>query len=115
YQLFYNLIYNSLKFAKEDRPPVIEVSSTLLHQAATDFTKIVITDNGIGFDPIYADKIFDTFTRLHSKDKYEGTGLGLALCKKIAERHQGNIRASGVKGKSATFTVLLPLRQEKKY
>jgi signal transduction histidine kinase len=112
YQLFYNLIYNSLKFSKDSEAPVIDITSSLVHQASADFAKIVISDNGIGFDPVYAEKIFDTFTRLHSKDKYEGTGLGLALCKKIVERHQGNIRASGVKGKSATFTVLLPLRQD---
>jgi signal transduction histidine kinase len=68
--------------------------------------------NGIGFSQDHAEKIFYTFTRLNAKVKYEGTGLGLALCKKIAERHHGDIHARGEKDKGATFIVLLPLRQE---
>lgn len=112
YQLFYNLIYNSLKFSKPDEPPVINISASPVQQKGIVYTEIVMTDNGIGFDSMYAEKIFDTFTRLHSKDKYEGTGLGLALCKKIAERHHGSISASGAKGQGASFTIWLPLTQE---
>jgi signal transduction histidine kinase len=111
YQLFYNLVNNSLKFSAPDRPPVIRVSSEMVVREGVEMTKIVISDNGIGFNDEYAEKIFDTFTRLNSKDKYEGTGLGLALCKKIVERHHGRISAAGEKDKGASFTVLLPLRQ----
>jgi light-regulated signal transduction histidine kinase (bacteriophytochrome) len=114
YQLFYNLIYNSLKFSKQGEQPLIAVSSSELRQHDQTFAKITIADNGIGFDKEYAEVIFDTFTRLNSKDRYEGTGLGLALCKKIAERHQGSISASGSKGKGALFTILLPVVQIEK-
>ena len=67
-----------------------------------------MSDNGIGFDDSEAEVIFQSFTRLHPKDKYEGTGLGLSLCRKIAERHGGTITASGSAGKGAVFTVVLP-------
>jgi signal transduction histidine kinase len=73
------------------------------------FGKIVLTDNGIGFAQEHAGRIFTTFTRLNSKDKYEGTGLGLALCKKIVQRHGGFILAKGEKNVGAEFTVLLPI------
>jgi signal transduction histidine kinase len=72
---------------------------------------ISIEDNGIGFDQVHAKNIFETFTRLHSKDQYEGTGLGLALCKKIVERHRGTIEAAGTEGKGALFTITLPFKQ----
>lgn len=111
YQLFYNLVGNSLKFASEERAPVI----TIRYSDDRDgkFAKIEVSDNGIGFAPEYARKIFNTFSRLNPKDKYEGTGLGLALCKKIAERHHGSIQARGVEQEGATFTILLPYRQPK--
>jgi hypothetical protein len=70
--------------------------------------KLVLQDNGIGFDNKDAEKIFTSFTRLHAKDKYEGTGLGLSLCKKIVERHNGCIVAEGKEGEGARFTILLP-------
>lgn len=108
YQLFYNLINNSLKFSKATLPPVIHIVSTQLTNAGTTYFRIVLADNGIGFDETYADQIFQTFFRLNSKDKYEGTGLGLALCKKIVERHGGLISAYGEKDKGAQFTILLP-------
>jgi signal transduction histidine kinase len=73
-----------------------------------EFAKIVVIDNGIGFEQTYAEKIFESFLRLNSKDKYEGTGLGLALCKKIVERHHGFIRAYGTPNEGATFEVYLP-------
>lgn len=111
YQLFYNLINNSLKFAKPDEPQHICIESRELGQNGKRFIEITITDTGIGFDQENAEKIFNTFTRLHSKDKYEGTGLGLALCKKIVHRHHGLITAKGVKAKGAEFTILLPQKQ----
>ena len=73
------------------------------------FVKVVVGDNGIGFNPEDAERIFTTFTRLNSKVNYEGTGLGLALCKKIAQRHSGFIYAHGEKNVGAQFTVLLPI------
>jgi signal transduction histidine kinase/DNA-binding NarL/FixJ family response regulator len=109
YQLFYNLINNSLKFSVDN--PVIDISSSIVQQAQTDHVKIVVRDNGIGFDQQFADQIFQAFSRLNSKDRFEGTGLGLSLCKKIVERHQGTISASGEENKGSTFTIILPLRQ----
>lgn len=108
YQLFYNLINNSLKFSKDNTE--INISSSLLKQSGEDYAEIVVRDNGIGFDQQFADQLFNAFLRLHSKDMYEGTGLGLALCKKIVERHKGTIRASGQEGIGSTFTVVLPLK-----
>lgn len=111
YQLFYNLINNALKFAKADVPPVIVVGSSFVEKEGAAFLNIRVSDNGIGLDPDYSHKIFDAFTRLNTKDKYEGTGLGLALCKKIVERHLGTISAEGEMGKGATFIIELPLKQ----
>lgn len=119
YQLFYNLINNSLKFVLTDVEPLIEIQSEIVFgKELTNyidrvdpnqrFAKIEIIDNGIGFEQAYAEKIFESFLRLNAKDKYEGTGLGLALCKKIAERHHGFIKAYGRPGKGATFVVYLP-------
>jgi len=106
YQLFYNLINNSLKFSKSDTPSIIKITAGI----GTDYTEIMVEDNGIGFDQEQAERIFDTFTRLNTKDKYEGTGLGLSLCKKIVERHGGGISASGKKGEGAVFRIRLPLK-----
>lgn len=114
YQLFYNLVNNSLKFAKQNVQPVINISSLIENDGAGSYVKVIISDNGIGFEHDYEKTIFDTFTRLNAKDKYEGTGLGLALCKKIAERHHGSITATGVKNKGAAFIVTLPLMQNDK-
>ncbi len=105
HQLFYNLVNNSLKFSRPDLPPVIEVEA---NPASSGFVEIRVRDNGIGFEPELAGKIFETFTRLHSRDRYEGTGLGLALCKKIVERHGGTIRAEAEVGKGAVFFIILP-------
>lgn len=117
YQLFYNLVYNALKFSKADVPPVVSISSgpcTKEELKKTSFAnragvKIILQDNGIGFGQSDAERIFQTFARLNSKDKYEGTGLGLALCKKIVERHGGAIWANGTPNEGAAFTLLLPL------
>ncbi len=111
YQLFYNLINNSLKFARSEEHVMISIQSRIVQHQNMDFVEVCITDNGIGFDQHQADRIFNPFTRLHSKDRYEGTGLGLALCKKIVLRHHGVINALGSKDKGATFTILLPRKQ----
>lgn len=112
YQLFYNLINNSLKFSRTGIPPVITLQEQKLPDVS-DSVCLVLEDNGIGFEQEYAEKIFHTFTRLNSKDRYEGTGLGLALCKKIAELHGGSITAFGVKDKGATFVINLPRKAKR--
>lgn len=117
-QLFYNLLNNALKFTRPGVPPVINVRARRLkaseapvqgqkHKPA-EFVQVRVCDNGIGFRQEYAERIFKTFTRLHSRDRFEGTGLGLALCKKIVERHGGAIYATGKEGEGACFYVLLP-------
>jgi signal transduction histidine kinase len=111
YQLFYNLLNNSLKFAKSGDNPLVTIESRFTEGAGKRFAELTITDNGIGFDPGHADRIFETFVRLNSKDRYEGTGLGLSLCKKIVERHHGTIAATGVLNGGATFVIRLPLTQ----
>jgi PAS domain S-box-containing protein len=117
YQLFYNLINNALKFYRQGIRPEITVSEESIqpndlsvNKLSTEktYVKIQVTDNGIGFSDENAGKIFGAFTRLHAKDKYEGTGLGLALCKKIVERHGGIIWAQGKEGVGASFIMLLP-------
>jgi len=112
YQLFYNLINNAIKFAKQDISPVIKLSSETFNEIGQDFVRIIMSDNGIGFEPDYAGRIFETFARLNPKDQFEGTGLGLALCKKIVERHGGEISASGTPNEEATFYIALPLIQK---
>jgi PAS domain S-box-containing protein len=110
YQLFYNLILNSLKFAKAGQPAIINITCQLVNQDEAKLYKIVVSDNGIGFEQEYAEAIFSTFTRLNPTDEYEGTGLGLALCKKIVDRHKGTISAAGEPDKGASFTIMLPVR-----
>lgn len=112
HQLFYNLIHNALKFSKADQPPRVVITSDVINNDdGIELLEIKIKDNGIGLDPIYAEKIFNAFERLHSKDQYEGNGLGLALCRKIAKRHNGTITAIGEKDNGAEFIVTLPLKQ----
>lgn len=113
YQLFYNLINNSIKFAKSGVPPQISLSSKRAVKNGREYAVITLQDNGIGFESVYAERIFETFTRLNSKDNYEGTGLGLSLCKKIVERHEGSISATGIFSEGATFIMTLPLQQKK--
>jgi PAS domain S-box-containing protein len=104
-QLLQNLAGNALKFHRDGVPPVVEIDGRVLNGRA----EIVVRDNGIGFDDKYADRIFTMFERLHSRGKYEGTGIGLAICRKIAERHGGDIAAQSKSGEGSTFTVTLPL------
>lgn len=109
YQLFYNLILNSLKFAKASQPSHIHITCDVINKGEAKFYQIVLSDNGIGFEQEYAEAIFSTFTRLNPADDYEGTGLGLALCKKIVDRHKGTISAAGELDKGASFTIMLPV------
>jgi len=106
-QLMQNLIGNALKFHKEDEPPVVQVGC----QTEQGVCRISVADNGIGFDSKHREQIFTIFRRLHTRGAYEGTGIGLAICRKIAERHRGSIAATGEPGRGATFTVSLPVRQ----
>ncbi|MBY0486874.1 MAG: CHASE3 domain-containing protein [Flavobacteriaceae bacterium] len=116
-QLFTNLIGNSLKYSKtEVNPKIIINSSTvvsqdepLLPKTKDKYYKITIEDNGIGFEQEYADKIFILFNRLHNKNEYDGTGIGLAICKKIVENHKGYIFAKGSPNEGSLFTVYLPI------
>lgn len=110
-QVFQNLIANSLKFAHPERPPFIEIHCEHLTIDTKEFCRIVYSDNGIGFKQDYAVKIFEIFQRLHTKNKYEGTGVGLAIVKKIVSLHNGTIRAEGKEGEGARFEMLLPIHQ----
>ena len=117
HQLFTNLISNSLKYAKSDVPLVIRINCELIprEQAGlsltyptTHYLRINFADNGIGFDQIYAEKIFEPFQRLHSNEQYSGTGIGLALCKRIMDNHDGAISASGEPDKGSVFSIYIP-------
>jgi len=107
-QLLQNLVSNGLKFHRPDVPPHVELSGSVLAGRA----QIVVRDNGIGFDEKYADRIFTMFERLHARSAYEGTGIGLAICRKIANRHGGDVTARSNPGQGATFIVTLPLTHE---
>lgn len=105
YQLFFQLIDNSLKFRHRQRPPHIRISS----RQADGMCHITVRDNGIGFEEKYCERIFGIFQRLHPAGSYEGTGIGLALCRKIVYRHKGSITASGIPEQGATFEIALPI------
>ena len=111
WQLFQNLISNSLKFRKKGAAPVVTLGAEVQGPA----NKVVLTfqDNGIGFEQKYADKIFNIFQRLHGPQEYKGSGVGLAVCRKVVERHNGGITARGVLGEGAAFEITLPIRQAK--
>ena len=108
YQLFYNLVNNSIKFRREGISPIIEIEC--IHKDSKN-VHVVVKDNGVGFEQKFADTIFETFSRLHPKEEYEGTGLGLSLCKKIVLRHNGSIWAKGFKGRGSEFHIELPIEQ----
>ena len=122
-QLLQNLIGNALKFHRPEETPVVKVEARYVtpreqrqsrKSLAEEKCRITIEDNGIGFDPQYAERIFGIFQRLHTRDVYEGTGIGLAICRRIAEYHGGQITVRTEPGKGATFEVLLPVVQAKK-
>ncbi len=119
-QLFANILSNAIKFRKQDVPPEIEVRSgkvsrtekqTLGLPATTAFHRIEVHDNGIGFENEYSERIFQIFQRLNGKAEYPGSGIGLAICKKIVEKHNGLIFAKSAPDSGATFTVILPEKQ----
>jgi PAS domain S-box-containing protein len=108
-QLLQNLLSNALKFCREDSSPAISIEASVDKEARR--CEIRVRDNGIGFEEMYADRIFNLFERLHGRGKYEGSGLGLAICRKIAERHGGTISAQSTLGQGSTFFIRLPLTQ----
>jgi PAS domain S-box-containing protein len=113
HQLFQNLVGNALKFRREDVVPRIRVTgerSTL--ETGADVLVVQVRDNGIGFDDSYAERAFAPFQRLHSKDRFSGTGMGLAIVRRILERHQGNAAVQSTPGKGTTFQIMLPLTQD---
>jgi signal transduction histidine kinase len=108
-QLFQNLIGNGIKFRKPGESPLVKIDShaqTLPGGAAG--WRITVEDNGIGFDEKYRDRIFQIFQRLHGRSEYEGTGIGLAICRKIVDRHSGAIEANSLPGTGAKFIITLP-------
>ncbi|AMV17458.1 sensor histidine kinase [Planctomyces sp. SH-PL14] len=111
-QLFQNLIGNALKFHKPDVPPVVQVAGQMLSPSRKGAqVELTVKDNGIGFEEVYLDRIFEVFQRLHGRNEYEGTGIGLAICRKIAERHGGTITARSRPEQGAEFIVTLPVQQ----
>jgi signal transduction histidine kinase len=117
-QLFTNLVGNALKFHKPGIGSEVTVASRLFeseHPAApgvaAEWCEITVKDDGIGFDTKYLDRIFKIFERLHSREAFEGTGIGLAICRRVVERHAGTITATSTVGMGATFVVRLPLHQ----
>jgi light-regulated signal transduction histidine kinase (bacteriophytochrome) len=111
-QLMLNLLSNALKFQPPGASPHIKItSSTFTPLSQQPQCEIRVQDNGIGFDEKYMDKVFAVFQRLHGRTEYEGTGVGLAVCRRIVDRHHGNITARSQPGKGATFIITLPLKQ----
>jgi len=117
-QLIYNLIWNSLKFSKPERDPRIKIKSKIEKRSKLkrgkgspkiNYHHITYSDNGIGFEPQYNERVFEIFQRLHSKEKYHGTGMGLAICKRIVENHNGTITASGELNKGVRFDIYIPV------
>ncbi len=113
-QMLQNLLGNALKFHRRDVPPVVSVSGKVQadEQTGEEQCLIAVRDNGIGFDEKYLDRIFTVFQRLHGRGEYEGTGIGLAVVRKIVARHGGTITARSSVGEGSTFLVTLPLRQK---
>lgn len=116
HQLFQNLIGNAIKFVAKDRAPRVRITAKLIDAPAhpeetfdTELLEIHVIDNGIGFEQEYADRIFKPFQRLHSREEYSGTGIGLALCRRIVERHNGTLDVSSKRGEGTDFIIILPL------
>src|SRR5690606_13138363 len=120
-QLLLNLLTNSIKFSKPDNKPHVKINSKIIKGNKFSFLSpgktychLSVSDNGIGFDPKYKDQIFEVFQRLHSRENYKGTGIGLAIVKKIIENHDGFIKATGKVSQGATFDIYLPILRVKK-
>jgi light-regulated signal transduction histidine kinase (bacteriophytochrome) len=103
-QLFQNLVGNACKYRKNETPPAIDIS----YEEEKSCYKFAVTDNGIGIDPRFFHKIFIIFQRLHNRDEYSGTGIGLAICKKIVDKHGGKIWVTSTMGEGSTFYFTLP-------
>ncbi|RZJ63334.1 MAG: hypothetical protein EOO50_16985 [Flavobacterium sp.] len=116
-QLLINLVSNAIKFTAADVKPKVVIEHSIVDSKSMSFkdvpsgnySKITVSDNGIGFDEQYKERIFEVFQRLHTKDEYTGTGIGLAIVKKIVENHFGFISAESVEGKGSTFTIYIPV------
>ncbi len=116
-QLLQNLIGNALKFRRPEAPPVVKVAAEIISGPATPdikFCRLTVSDNCIGFDEKYVDRIFNVFQRLHTRNEYEGTGMGLAIVRKIALYHDGDITAKSKPGEGSTFILTVPVAQSKK-
>jgi len=120
-QLLQNLVGNALKFQPPNAQPLIKIQAQIIKSpfaGGPDATpndevcELIVQDNGIGFDEKYLDKIFGMFQRLHGRTEYEGTGVGLAVCRRITDRHGGTITARSKPGEGAAFIAALPLRQQ---
>src|SRR5690606_14615804 len=117
-QVFQNLLSNALKFTKDNTPPHIVIKGTVISEpdpAAPpdpkgEWLKISVIDNGIGFEEVYLNKIFTIFQQLNSNGRYEGTGIGLAIAKKIIDNHNGIITAKSTPGEGSEFIVILPMK-----
>jgi signal transduction histidine kinase len=107
-QLFQNLISNSLKFHREGVPPIVKIHA---RREENGFWKIIVEDNGVGFDAKFADRIFKPFERLHGRTRFEGSGMGLAICRKIVDRHKGDIHAESEPNRGAKFVITFPEKQ----
>ncbi|MEP4544568.1 MAG: ATP-binding protein, partial [Saccharospirillum sp.] len=105
-QLLQNIVSNALKYRRQEQPPIIRIQGEAVNG---DRYRLTIEDNGIGFDNQYSEQIFEVFKRLHGRDSYPGTGMGLAICRKIVDRHQGVIRADSTPGKGTRFVIELPV------
>jgi PAS domain S-box-containing protein len=117
-QVFSNILLNSIKYKREGADPFITISTQVVDSDSVPipglrkpqrFWQISVADNGIGFDPAYAERIFEVFQRLHTASEYQGTGIGLAICRKIMQAHGGHITAEGRPGKGSVFNIYLPL------
>ncbi len=115
-QLFQNLTSNAIKFRRPDRPSVVKIAAEIMPNAGKGpaMLRLSFSDNGIGIEPKYHDRIFGIFERLHSREKYEGSGVGLAVCRKICDQHGGSIRVESVPDSGSTFIAELPMRQTEK-
>ena len=121
-QLFTNLITNSIKFMRQGINPHIRITHKFVNGEIINdmpaskkgmYHHYTISDNGIGFEPQYNEQVFGLFQRLHGRNEFEGTGIGLAICKKIVENHNGIITATGIVNKGATFNIYIPVDQNK--
>ena len=115
HQLFQNLITNAIKFCRTNTIPKIKINNEIKLHRGQESCVITVEDNGIGIEEEYYKKIFEIFQRLSNSSDYEGTGIGLAICKKVVERHHGSISVESIPEKGTRFIVTLPVKQKKEY